>query len=1011
MWCIATAGADTAAVEKVQALLPWKNHDQIVGSGFKSCKHVLHLCNISVLESTARASCASSSRKSVNLDEMNELLERLQGPDQNKLLSALSKYVKDKIRDNSTSLSPGTAKPSKMRRLNTNSAQDTSRCATLDSEWLVLRGHLAGILSSPSALSSKNKTGSSGTLPQSMKLNLAQVDFSFLSCLPLFSDFGGTRNRLYADLDDSDMCAVLQPPSDGEKDAHLLSLDRLKELQKEVPHMPVFWSEDRKVRDLLVTYCNVPKVSTIRELLFTSRSRRSRSSILSPSDCPRFMQEILRENKQQLSLSDEDLQGLAFVQTAAETYLRPQDAVLCGNSEEERHYPHLLAAPSVKKKYLHSQWREEQVVSRLRKLGLRNVIPNEDLVSVAKADIAAGRTDAADPPLSDDFRRNIAINLADYVVSSGRKKSKAEQREAAKILADIAFVPVATLEEANANDRNFAKSWMKIDGDSLFYKPADVNLWTDRFCVWSVRHLAHEKMNSEFLTMCGVPKEVQAEFVRKQLKIVVGEHAARSPSEKQNRSYSCFLQTALKHIYENLSTADADHLTTEVGNWVWIGDENEFSSPDIVCKDSSHVSKAAPFLLVLEKKLNDLDLFSSFCNDIRLGQGPEMIVSALQRIANSQQVVKDGEKGKQNHPKDEVTKRFDKQIVELVTALWRATKLAAHERAGSPSQDVVPMGKKGKGKQARAAVGPLATAPKPPESWKNRILLPDSAGQLRKASEVLINDMKGEMNDWKKSAPGRYAKYASQILLNEIPEDCGQDLGAKLLRQVCLAGFLAPIRYSWLKPQGQQQSLTSRLKGILKDYDPSSIIHEMLQNANDSELAAGKVELTLDWRHHAHHSCLTTQLAEINGPFFIVQNDGLWRDEDFEGACALGEGSKRKQPLSDENSNAHIPEGQFGVGLSSLFATGDVLIIRSRNQVQIFDPHLDFTKDAGACPIQRGLRLTLLPPQTGCGAAADEPSPLEIAPHQFSPPYDLPFTHGGGSCASQGSSTSRWRDG
>ena len=71
---------------------------------------------------------------------------------------------------------------------------------------------------------------------------------------------------------------------------------------------------------------------------------------------------------------------------------------------------------------------------------------------------------------------------------------------------------------------------------------------------------------------------------------------------------------------------------------------------------------------------------------------------------------------------------------------------------------------------------------------------------------------------------------------------------------------------------GQYVTLTSVIKGILKDYDGSQVLSELLQNADDA--GAATVSFILDLRDHPTSTLLSPQLAVFQGPALLCYNDG-----------------------------------------------------------------------------------------------------------------------------------------
>ncbi|PAA47614.1 hypothetical protein BOX15_Mlig015937g2 [Macrostomum lignano] len=135
--------------------------------------------------------------------------------------------------------------------------------------------------------------------------------------------------------------------------------------------------------------------------------------------------------------------------------------------------------------------------------------------------------------------------------------------------------------------------------------------------------------------------------------------------------------------------------------------------------------------------------------------------------------------------------------------------------------------------------------------------------------------------------------------------------------------------------QGQSESLTDRIRGLLGEYsDGLAVPKELLQNADD----AGATELTLvlDTRNHLDYckSLLDPQLADWQGPSLWAHNDASFTQSDFDNLLRLGGATKR----------ARLDEGQvgkFGLGFNAVYNLTDVPSVLSGHFLQVLDPHGD----------------------------------------------------------------------
>ena len=135
---------------------------------------------------------------------------------------------------------------------------------------------------------------------------------------------------------------------------------------------------------------------------------------------------------------------------------------------------------------------------------------------------------------------------------------------------------------------------------------------------------------------------------------------------------------------------------------------------------------------------------------------------------------------------------------------------------------------------------------------------------------------------------------------------------------------------------GQHESLVTRLRNILRDYQGGlTIIKELLQNADD----AGATEMTIchDSRTHSiqPESLMFTGMAECHGPALLVHNNATFSDEDFKNITKLADATKLDQPLKI---------GKFGVGFCSVYHLTDIPSFITREWLYIFDPTISYLK-------------------------------------------------------------------
>ncbi|KAK3833268.1 MAG: hypothetical protein J3R72DRAFT_232028 [Linnemannia gamsii] len=130
-------------------------------------------------------------------------------------------------------------------------------------------------------------------------------------------------------------------------------------------------------------------------------------------------------------------------------------------------------------------------------------------------------------------------------------------------------------------------------------------------------------------------------------------------------------------------------------------------------------------------------------------------------------------------------------------------------------------------------------------------------------------------------------------------------------------------------PFFQQENIVDRIKGILNDYDPSSIFNEFLQNAADA--GATECHFKLDTRLFKTDRILSKEMAAWQGPALLIYNNAEFSDKDFGALCRLGVGNK-----GEDTSKI----GRHGLGFNSVYHFTDVPSIVSGPYIGFFDPHM-----------------------------------------------------------------------
>ena len=205
-----------------------------------------------------------------------------------------------------------------------------------------------------------------------------------------------------------------------------------------------------------------------------------------------------------------------------------------------------------------------------------------------------------------------------------------------------------------------------------------------------------------------------------------------------------------------------------------------------------------------------------------------------------------------------------------------------------------------------------------------QVLLPTENMQLLPPEDCTYND-----RYWCDKQPMQ-SKYA--FVHPEIPLE-----RAKYFNVVPLGQRLAPSRRLGLKykQKGPHQSVTSRLKEAIQDYEfDIDVFKELIQNADDAH--ATEVKFVIDWRQHPCDTLLEPEMKPWQGPALIAYNNAVFTANDFKNICELAGGSKKSDPTKI---------GRFGIGFCSVYHLTDVPSFISSNYFTVFDPHTSYLGD------------------------------------------------------------------
>jgi sacsin len=104
---------------------------------------------------------------------------------------------------------------------------------------------------------------------------------------------------------------------------------------------------------------------------------------------------------------------------------------------------------------------------------------------------------------------------------------------------------------------------------------------------------------------------------------------------------------------------------------------------------------------------------------------------------------------------------------------------------------------------------------------------------------------------------------------------------------------------------GQREPIHIRLRNILKDYPTSTLLKEILQNADDAK--ATKVKFVLDTGNYGTETLMDPNMSVLQGPALLSFNNSVFKEEDYTSLQNLGDSQKK-----DNNEST----GRFGIGFN-----------------------------------------------------------------------------------------------
>ncbi|GBC09638.1 hypothetical protein RclHR1_00900024 [Rhizophagus clarus] len=146
---------------------------------------------------------------------------------------------------------------------------------------------------------------------------------------------------------------------------------------------------------------------------------------------------------------------------------------------------------------------------------------------------------------------------------------------------------------------------------------------------------------------------------------------------------------------------------------------------------------------------------------------------------------------------------------------------------------------------------------------------------------------------------------------------------------------------------GQNETLISSIRNIIKDYPVESVFKEFLQNADDA--GASRYHVIIDTRSHPTDSLFYNEMNAWQGPAILIFNNAKFRETDFESLMQIRVGGKQEDDTKI---------GKHGLGFNSCYHFTDVPSFISGDSFAFLDPQEKYL-------FQRGVKGSI--PQNGIG--------------------------------------------
>ena len=204
--------------------------------------------------------------------------------------------------------------------------------------------------------------------------------------------------------------------------------------------------------------------------------------------------------------------------------------------------------------------------------------------------------------------------------------------------------------------------------------------------------------------------------------------------------------------------------------------------------------------------------------------------------------------------------------------------------------------------------------------------------------------------------PGNY-----QVIHDSVSTKVARLLGVPALSTCLLSAETLGFAF---EQTGPYESITNRIKTVLREYTEGGIFKELIQNADDAR--ASVVRFLVDWRNGPTEKLLSPDMAASQGPALWAYNNEEFSEHDFQNINKLAGATK-----VDEVGKI----GRFGLGFNAVYHLTDVPSFVSRKYFVLFDPNVNHIENHIQDKSRPGIRIDL----------ASNPRPLSAFEDQFQP--------------------------